>query len=123
MLTAMQKRTSVFKYRILQTLINSKSQTSAKKNLKFDEENNTVPTILFIYGWRLFFYSNEGTKLVHVHAEKGDMECKYWMLTEEVEIQEAFSFNMTPSAKKEIKKIIYQHFDLIIESWDTYFNK
>lgn len=51
------------------------------------------------------------------------MECKYWLLTEEVEIQEAFSFNLTPTAKKEIKKIIYKHFDLIVESWNTYFNK
>ena len=41
----------------------------------------------------------------HVHAEKGDMECKYWLLIEEVEIREALSFNLTPSAKKEIKKI------------------
>ena len=82
-----------------------------------------VPTILFIYGWRLFFYSNEGTEPIHVHAEKADMECKFWLLTDEVEIQEAFSFNLTPPAKKEIKKIIYQHFDLIIESWNNYFTK
>ena len=80
-----------------------------------------MPTILFIYGWRLFFYSNEGNEPIHVHAEKGDMECKFWLLVEEVEISEAFSFNLTPSAKREVKKIIYQHFDLIIESWNTYF--
>ncbi len=51
------------------------------------------------------------------------MECKFWLLVDEVEIEEAFSFNLTPSAKREIKKIIYQHFDLIIESWNTYFKK
>ena len=80
-----------------------------------------MPTVLFIYGWRLFFYSNEGNEPVHIHAEKGEMECKFWLLTEEVEIREAFSFNLTPSAKKEIKKIIYQHFDLITDSWNIYF--
>ena len=79
-------------------------------------------TILFIYGWRLFFYSNEGSEPIHVHAEKADMECKYWILIEEVEIKEEFAFNLTPTAKKEIKKIIYQHFDLIIESWNNHFN-
>ena len=82
-----------------------------------------MPTILFIYGWRLFFYSNESSEPIHVHAEKGDMECKYWLLAEEVEIREKFSFNMPPSAKKDIKKIIYQHFDLIIESWNNHFKK
>ena len=51
---------------------------------------------------------------IHVHAEKADMECKFWLLIKEVEIKEVFSYNLTPSAKKEIKKIIYQHFDLIV---------
>jgi len=80
-----------------------------------------MPTILYIYGWRLFFYANEGSEPIHIHAEKGDMECKYWLLTEEVEIVEAFSFNVNPASKREIKKIIYQHFDLIIESWNAFF--
>ena len=59
-----------------------------------------MPTILFIYGWRLFFYSNESQELIHIHAQKGDMECKYWLNIEEVEIREEFSFNMSPNAKK-----------------------
>lgn len=82
-----------------------------------------MPTILFIYGWRLFFYSNEGTEPIHVHAEKGDMECKFWILVEEIEIREAFEYNLTPAGRKEIKKIIYQHFDLIVDAWDKNFNK
>lgn len=58
-----------------------------------------------------------------IHAEKADMECKFWILVDEVEIQEAFSFNLTPAAKKEIKKIIFQHFDLIAEAWNNHFKK
>ena len=81
-----------------------------------------VSTVIFILGWRLFFYSNEGTEPIHIHAEKGGMECKYWLLLDEIEIREAFSYNMTPNAKREIKKIIYQHFDLIVISWNEYFN-
>ncbi len=82
-----------------------------------------MPTILFIYGWRLFFYSNEGNEPIHVHAEKGEMECKFWIITEEIEIEEACSVQMTPQAKKEIKKIIYQHFDLIVDAWNSHFKK
>ena len=82
-----------------------------------------MPTVLFIYGWRLFFYANENNQPIHIHAEKGDMECKFWLLVEEVEIMEEFSFNMSPNAKREIKKIIYQNFDLIIESWNNFFKK
>lgn len=82
-----------------------------------------MPTILFIYGWRLFFYSNEGSEPIHVLAEKADMECKFWLLVDEVELREAFAFNLNPSSKREIKKIIYQHFDLIVEAWNTNFRK
>ena len=61
----------------------------------------------FIYlRLEIFFYSNEGSEPIHVHVEKGDIECKSWLLPEEVEIREAFSYNLTTSAKKEVNKII-----------------
>jgi hypothetical protein len=82
-----------------------------------------MPTVLFIFGWRLFFYSNEGVEPIHIHAEKGDMECKFWILIEDVGIEEAYTFNMTNSDKKQIKKIIFQHFDIIIDAWHNYFIK
>jgi len=47
----------------------------------------------FVYGWRLFFYSNENDEPIHVHAEKGDMECKFWILVDAVEIREEYSYN------------------------------
>jgi len=37
------------------------------------------------------------------------------------QFKEVFTFNMSPAAKKEIKRIIYQNLDTIIESWNTYF--
>ncbi|MBM3171738.1 MAG: DUF4160 domain-containing protein [Bacteroidetes bacterium] len=82
-----------------------------------------MPTVLYIFGWRFFFYSNESSEPIHIHAEKGDMECKYWLLVDELEIKEAFSYNLTPAAKREAKKIIYQHFDDIVLAWNEYFNK
>ncbi len=82
-----------------------------------------MPTVLYIFGWRFFFYSNEGSEPIHVHAEKGDMECKYWLQVDEVEIKEAFSYNLTPAAKREVKKIIYQNFDVFVLAWNEFFNK
>jgi hypothetical protein len=70
---------------------------------------------------QLFFYSNEGNEPIHVHAEKADMECKFWIHVEEVEITEAFSHNLNPSARREIKKIIYAHFDIIVDTWSKHF--
>jgi len=34
-----------------------------------------------------------------------------------------FAFKMTPASTREIKKIIYQHFDLIVDTWNKYFKK
>jgi hypothetical protein len=82
-----------------------------------------MPTVLYIYGWRFFFYSNEGNEPIHIHAEKGDIECKFWILIDEVDIKEAFAYNLTPAAQKEVRKIIFQHFDIIVEAWETFFNK
>ncbi|MEK7719053.1 MAG: DUF4160 domain-containing protein [Bacteroidota bacterium] len=38
-----------------------------------------MPTILLIAGWRLYFWANENNEPIHIHAEKGDMECKFWL--------------------------------------------
>jgi hypothetical protein len=42
---------------------------------------------------------------------------------DEVEIKEAFSYNLTPAAKREVKKIIYQNFDVFVLAWNEFFNK
>lgn len=81
-----------------------------------------MPTILIIAGWRLFFYSNENDEPIHIHAEKSDMECKFWIDIENYEIREAVSYNLTPQSRREIKKIIYEHFDYIVNEWNKYFN-
>jgi hypothetical protein len=80
-----------------------------------------MPTILLIAGWRIFFYSNESQEPIHVHAEKVEMEIKFWIDVENFEIKEAFSFNFTPQAKREIKKIIYEHFEYIVSEWNRHF--
>ena len=80
-----------------------------------------MPTVLYERNWRLFFYSNEGSEPIHIHAEKAGMECKYWLLPGEFEIQEAFSYDLTPAARREVQMVIYQNFDIIVKAWNSYF--
>ena len=79
-----------------------------------------MPTILLLLGWRLFFYANEGSEPIHVHCKKGNMECKYWLHVESFDISEAFAFNLSPRAKREIRKIIFQNFDYIVDQWNEF---
>ena len=80
-----------------------------------------MPTILLISGWRIYFWSNEGSEPVHVHAEKGEMECKYWIDVENFAISPAMEYNLTPQARRQIRKIIYEHFEYIVGEWNRFF--
>ncbi len=77
-------------------------------------------TILVILGWRLFFYANEGNEPIHVHCRKGDMECKYWIKRELFDIEKAFSYNMTERDNRQVRKIIFDHFEYIETQWDDF---
>ena len=51
-----------------------------------------MPTILWVQGWRLFFYRNEGSEPMHIHARKADAECKYWIHGDLYETEEDWSY-------------------------------
>ncbi len=79
-----------------------------------------MPTILKILGWRLFFYSNENKEPIHIHARKGNMECKYWLDVKSFDIDEAYSFGLKVKDTREIRRIIFDHFDYIAKQWDKF---
>ncbi len=53
-----------------------------------------MPTILYVQGWRFHFYSNEGNEPMHVHAVKGEAECKYWLHPDLFDIVEEFGVQL-----------------------------
>ncbi|RPH29409.1 MAG: DUF4160 domain-containing protein [Bacteroidales bacterium] len=82
-----------------------------------------MPTVLLIAGWRLYFWSNESEEPIHIHAEKGDMECKFWIDEENFDISLALEYNLTPAARREVKRIIFEHFDYIVTEWHRHFKR
>ena len=79
-----------------------------------------MPTILLILGWRLFFYANEGNEPIHVHCRKGGAECRYWLDRQSFDLDEAYAYDMSPRDRREIKQIIYVHFEYIEQQWDEF---
>lgn len=79
-----------------------------------------MPTILFIVGWRFFFYANEGTEPIHIHCKKGDMECKYWLDRKNFALEEAYAYNMNSMDKRNVKKIIFEYFEFIEKEWENF---
>ena len=82
-----------------------------------------MPTILMILGWRFFFYANEGNEPIHIHCRKGDAEAKYWLDPEEFEVIEAYAYNMKSVDKRIVRKIIFEHFDYIVNEWSEFEEK
>jgi len=76
-----------------------------------------MPTILMIFGWRFFFYSNEGNEPVHVHCSKADAQAKYWLDRDSFETIEAHAYNMSPADRRMVRRIIFEHFDYILSEW------
>jgi Domain of unknown function (DUF4160) len=80
-----------------------------------------MPTVLFVQGWRFFFYSNQGNEPMHIHAIKGDAECRYCLYPELFDIAEEFEYNCSPRLRREVRQIIFEHFDEISAAWQEYF--
>jgi len=80
-----------------------------------------MPTILFVRGWRFFFYSNEGNEPMHVHARKGEAECKYWIDPEKFDIQLEFEHNCSPRLHREVREIVFTHLNEICTAWTKHF--
>lgn len=56
---------------------------------------------------------------MHIHARKAEMDCKFWLDVESHEIREAFSYNMAPKDYREVRRIMFQHFDYIAAEWQS----
>lgn len=59
-----------------------------------------MPTILYVFGWRFFFYSNERNEPVHIHCKKAEKECKYWIDSNNFDLSEAYSYNLSLNEKE-----------------------
>ena len=79
-----------------------------------------MPTILTIRGWRFFFYANERNEPIHIHCRKGGAEAKYWLDVDTFEVLEAHAYNMAQADRRNVRRIIFEHFDYIIEEWNRF---
>lgn len=69
-------------------------------------------------GFRFFFDSSDRPEPVHVHVERGAAIAKVWM--EPVRLQNSRGFSSTEIG--EIIKHIESNKELIVESWNEFFN-
>lgn len=79
-----------------------------------------MPTLLFIYGFRFFFYSNENNEPIHIHIEKANANGKVWL---EPNIEIAYMFGFSSKETKDIMEIIEVNYSQFKAKWNEHFNK
>ena len=47
-------------------------------------------------------------------------DSRYWLNRENFDLQEALAYNMSPRDNRQIRKIIYEHFEYIEQQWDEF---
>lgn len=80
-----------------------------------------MPTILQVKGWRIFFFADEGTEPMHVHARKGEADCKFWLRPDGFDIEEEFAYNVTPRLRREIRQILLENIEYLAGEWNRFF--
>ena len=61
--------------------------------------------------------ANDGEEAMHVFAQKGQAETKFWLHADQYVVEEDFEHNLTPRGRREIRKLVYLHFDEIATAW------
>ena len=76
-----------------------------------------MPTIKKISkGYRFYFYSFDCYEPVHVHVEKENMNCKFWLDP----ISLAANYGFSAKELNKIQRIIEKNTKLIIEAWNEH---
>jgi hypothetical protein len=75
-----------------------------------------MPTVLRSGPYRLYFYSHEPNEAPHVHIDRNDQSCKFWI--EPV----ALARNLGFSAKelRDLERIVIDNQQRPLEAWHEY---
>ena len=79
-----------------------------------------MPSVMQMLGWRLYFFANERNEPIHVHCDKAEIRCKFWIDVDDFSIRTEYALNASPRDLREIKKVIYEHFDVIVDAWNKF---
>ena len=76
-----------------------------------------MPTVLRSGPYRLYFYSHEPNEAPHVHIDRDDQSCKFWI--EPV----ALARNLGFSARelRDLERLVIDNQQRLLEAWHEYF--
>lgn len=57
---------------------------------------------------------------MHIHVEKGEKKCKYWLDSENFKVEEVFIRKMNAKDKRQVVRIIIDNFEYIEKEWTKF---
>lgn len=76
-----------------------------------------LPSIRGIPGpYRFFFYSFDCQEPMHVHVERDDASCKFWLQPLTLAANTGFS----PRELNRIRRIIHEHLEIMTHAWNQH---
>lgn len=76
-----------------------------------------MPTVFQQAGYRVYFYSHEPNEPMHVHIDKDHASAKFWVNP----IQLACNLGYSPRELNEIRLLVLQRQQEIMEAWYGHF--
>ena len=77
-----------------------------------------MPTIIYLFGLRFFFYSEEHLP-IHIHVQNGDGRAK--IIVADLEVVE--NMGIKPKDLRKAITIIEEYREDIIKAWNEYFDE
>jgi hypothetical protein len=78
-----------------------------------------MPTVLRAGPYRFHFYSSDAEEPPHVHIERDANTTKFWL--NPVRLQSSAGFG--PVEVRRTQRLVEQHREALLRSWDAYFNE
>lgn len=76
-----------------------------------------MPTVLRTGPYRMYFYSHEPNEPPHVHVDRENFSCKFWL--NPVSLARNLGFNARELRK--IQSILAENDEQLLEAWYEYF--
>ena len=76
-----------------------------------------MPTVLRSGPYRFFFYAGDRSEPPHVHVERDDCTAKFWL--EPCRISRSSGFSRLEIQR--LQRMVEEHRDLLLRSWDEFF--
>jgi hypothetical protein len=77
-----------------------------------------MPTVLRVGPFRFFSYAGDGGEPPHIHVERDDGEAKFWL--DPVRFERSRGFSRTEINR--LRKLVEEHRQPFLESWNEFFH-